>query len=503
MKEALLEGKLLRDKDLLGTIVSTNDSPSLKKIDFILENFDSNIPIQLGEFVFSIVNEHKMIFRVTNIRKVNRYYQHFEAVKEYQSHGSALNNVFPTDKWEYALVEAVPLGIIQKDNIISKPTFPPSPGDKIWKITPELLFQFIGLNKNGLNLGYISSHNIPLLIDLDRLLGKHLAVLAMSGFGKSYFISVLIEELLNRTKEDGQLSVIVLDVHGEYTYFAESKYKEHVFLIPGHYIEIPTADLNSYDFASLIPQMSPIQLRELSKLLYSKRKEKINYSLSDLIEEITNSDISRPTKDALVGWLSQLEHYNLFGKSPNPELKSIMKPGNLTIIDLSSLLSLKKKQIIAYWLATRLLELRRRNLIAPFLLILEEAHQFCPESSQESAISKSAIETIAREGRKFFALLGLVSQRPVRLSTTVLSQCNSQVILRVTNPYDLKHIGETSEGIDKSALDSITTLDVGEALIIGESVRLPTFAKIRNRTIKPSGKINSLTEAAKHYISSE
>jgi len=490
----------LLEKDLLGTIVSTNDSPSLKKFEFILESYDGDEKkIQLGQFVICNVHNKKMVSRITNIRKVNRYYQHFEAVKEYQSHGAPLSNVFPTDKWEYTLVEAVPLGIIDAD-MITKPLYPPSPGEKVWKISSELLFKFIGLTEHGLHLGYVSSHDIPLKLDIDRLLGKHLAVLAMSGFGKSYFISVLIEELLKRTKDEGQISIIILDVHGEYTYFAESRYKDRVFLIPGHYFEIPTSSLSVYDFASLAPQMSPIQLRELSKIIYQKRKKKEEYAMSDLIEEIINSEISRTTKEALVGWLSQLEHYNLFGKIPNPNLKSIVKPGHLIIVDLSSLLSLRKKQIIAYWLATRLLDLRRKNLISPFILMLEEAHQFCPESSQESALSKSAIETIAREGRKFFALLGLVSQRPVRLSTTVLSQCNSQVILRVTNPYDLKHIGETSEGIDKAALDSITTLDVGEALFIGESVRLPTFAKIRKRAITPSGKINSLSEAARQFV---
>jgi hypothetical protein len=175
----------------------------------------------------------------------------------------------------------------------------------------------------------------------------------------------------------------------------------------------------------------------------------------------------------------------------------MVKPGKITLIDLSDFISLKKKQIIVSYLAANLLFLRRRNDIPPFLLVLEEAHQFCPEGRHELALPRSRIETIAREGRKFHALLCLISQRPVKLSTTVLSQCSNQAILRCTNPYDLDHIGRSSEGIDRSSLDAITTLEVGEALFVGETVSVPTFVKIRKRYVEPSGITKTLSEAVK------
>ena len=91
------------------------------------------------------------------------------------------------------------------------------------------------------------------------------------------------------------------------------------------------------------------------------------------------------------------------------------------------------------------------------------------------------IETIAREGRKFGASLCLISQRPVNLSTTALSQCNTHIILRVTNPNDLDHIQMSSEGIDARVAKSITGLKVGEAIIVGEAVNYPVFVNIRDR----------------------
>jgi uncharacterized protein len=94
-------------------------------------------------------------------------------------------------------------------------------------------------------------------------------------------------------------------------------------------------------------------------------------------------------------------------------------------------------------------------------------------------------------------LLCLITQRPVKLSTTVLSQCSNQAILRCTNPYDLDHIGRSSEGIDRSSLDAITTLEVGEALFVGETVSVPTFVKIRKRIYSPHHLDGGLSEAIK------
>jgi DNA helicase HerA-like ATPase len=61
----------------------------------------------------------------------------------------------------------------------------------------------------------------------------------------------------------------------------------------------------------------------------------------------------------------------------------------------------------------------------------------------------------------------------------------------------LDHIGKSSEGIDRSSLDAITTLEIGEALFIGETVSVPTFVKIRQRKFEPTGLSLNLTEAVK------
>jgi len=93
----------------------------------------------------------------------------------------------------------------------------------------------------------------------------------------------------------------------------------------------------------------------------------------------------------------------------------------------------------------------------------------------------------------------LISQRPVRLSTTVLSQANTNIILRVTNPYDLEHIKQSSECITSEVAEMISSLPVGEALIVGEAVNHPIFVKIRKRRSRESAHGISLEEAARGF----
>jgi DNA helicase HerA-like ATPase len=389
-----------------------------------------------------------------------------------------------------------------------RPSFSVSPGASVRRPDEEILAPFLNLDtKNGLKLGRLSHHELDFSPSIDRLLSKHLAVLAMSGAGKSYFVSVLLEELLARTKEQGRLAVVVLDVHGEYSYLKDITAEsiglkgsridiEHV---RSSHFQIPVPSLSAEALSSFVSAMSGIQVRDLRRVISeTRKKEGGKYTLSDLAELVKADDsINRNTRDAIVGWLMNLDETGLFGVEAAPDVSSMVSPGKLTLVDLSDFISLKKKQIVASYLANELLYLRRQQKIPPFLFVIEEAHQFCPESRHELALPRAQIETIAREGRKFHALLCLVSQRPVKLSTTVLSQCSNQAVFRCTNPYDLEHIGKSSEGIDRSSLDSVTTLEVGEALFVGECVSVPTFVKIRRRRFEPKGITTSLSEAIK------
>ena len=75
----------------------------------------------------------------------------------------------------------------------------------------------------------------------------------------------------------------------------------------------------------------------------------------------------------------------------------------------------------------------------------------------------------------------MITQRPVSLSPTALSQCNTHIILRVTNPNDLDNIQKSAEGIDSNTVKNIPSLRVGEAIVVGEAVNHPLFITVRRR----------------------
>ncbi|MFX1411993.1 MAG: ATP-binding protein, partial [Promethearchaeota archaeon] len=127
------------------------------------------------------------------------------------------------------------------------------------------------------------------------------------------------------------------------------------------------------------------------------------------------------------------------------------------------------------------------------------AHQFCPEAAHSKAISKPIIEMIAREGRKFMACLCLISQRPKKLSTTALSQCNSKLVLNIKNPYDLKHLMDSSEAITQEYASMVSSLGVGEMLVMGNAVNYPVFIDIRERKYKPRFEDNSLAQVCLNW----
>ena len=500
-----------RKQNRLGTVVCTDSGPNVMEFSFVLEGSPNEVLARRGEFVSVVANQGTVMARVQDLIRTNRYYQHAEAVREYQSRGEPLRSIFPTDRWQYTIARSKVLGFWHNNRTV-RPYFAVSPGAVVRRPDEDTLAAFLKLDtKAGLRLGYLAHHDLEFAPTIDRLLGKHLAILAMSGAGKSYLVSVLLEELLMRRKEMGRLAVVVVDVHGEYTYLQKKAVEENdaakqieIEHIRGSHIQIPVHSLNAEAIGSFVADMSSIQIRDLRRVVTEIRDSfKGGYTLNDLINYVRDDEnINRNTKEALIGWLVNLEGTGLFGKQAVPDTSSIVKPGRLSLIDLSDFISLKKKQIIVSYLSRELLYLRRREEIPPFLLVLEEAHQFCPESRHELALPKPQLETIAREGRKFFALLCLISQRPVKLSTTVLSQCNNQAILRTTNPYDLEHIGRSSEGIDRASLNAITTLEVGEALFVVEMVSAPTFVKIRKRSFDPSETISGLSEAIKKADSS-
>jgi len=129
-----------------------------------------------------------------------------------------------------------------------------------------------------------------------------------------------------------------------------------------------------------------------------------------------------------------------------------------------------------------------RDKRKPMALVCDEAHLYLPKKDEKNPVEQRAVENfekIAKEGRKYGVALLIVSQRPSDVSPTILSQCNNVVALRLTNGDDQatvkKLMPESLEGL----MDTLPILDIGEALVVGDAVLLPSRIRIHPPKEKP------------------
>jgi hypothetical protein len=146
------------------------------------------------------------------------------------------------------------------------------------------------------------------------------------------------------------------------------------------------------------------------------------------------------------------------------------------------------QDVVVARLTEELFKDRKAGKIPPFLFVVEEAHNYCPEHGIGHAVSSSMLRTVASEGRKFGMGLCVVSQRPAKIDKNIISQCNTNIILKVTNPNDLKAIIQSVEGLTSQTYDEIQRLPIGVALISGASIQIPILVEIRTRETDHGGK---------------
>lgn len=184
---------------------------------------------------------------------------------------------------------------------------------------------------------------------------------------------------------------------------------------------------------------------------------------------------------------------NLLGFTPKKE-------SNITIIDLSGVpfevlsitVSLISRLIFEYGYIYKKLRCienpeEKINNDAPILLVYEEAHKYVPNSDlSKYRSSKLSIERIAKEGRKYGVTLLLASQRPSEISETIFAQCNNFIAMRLTNPVDQAYVRKLLPDSLGSLIDKMTSFKQGEALLVGESIILPSIVQIEPCSIAPS-----------------
>ncbi|WP_017415090.1 ATP-binding protein [Clostridium tunisiense] len=180
---------------------------------------------------------------------------------------------------------------------------------------------------------------------------------------------------------------------------------------------------------------------------------------------------------------------------------------NVTIIDLSGVpfevLSITVSLIsrLMFECGYYLKQLNGKDCVAPLLLVYEEAHKYVPKlKDTKYNSSRISIERIAKEGRKYGVTLAIVSQRPSEISETIFSQCSNFVVMRLTNPQDQGYVKRLLPDSLGTVTDTLPSLGSGEAILIGDSVVMPSIIKVERCSPEPeSNDINYLQEWKKTW----
>ncbi|MEM0473650.1 MAG: ATP-binding protein, partial [Candidatus Aenigmatarchaeota archaeon] len=367
------------------------------------------------------------MFEVTGIiRKMD-----FVATKDPERHWvlGRIDDIIQQETQTTATVSVI--GYADKD-AVKMPRMPFKPNTFVYKADDGLIKRVLGLKNNGLYVGLLDgSEKLKVYMDPKLLMTKHLAILAKSGFGKSYLAGTILEEFM-----ENEIPAVVIDPHGEYLTLRnpnkkqdELKYMPLFEITPKGYakeIELYCLDKNLTEGArrlklrgklthqeilDMLPfKLSPTQL----SIIYTavSDSEKQEYTLDELKREVMKN--KSPSKWTVIPVLDLLKSTGLFDTFGYANPWDLVKKGKISIINLKGI-EPDIQQLVVYKLAKDLFHARKMNRIPPFMFIIEEAHNFAPERGFGEAISSRIIRTIASEGRKFGMGLGVITQRPARI----------------------------------------------------------------------------------------
>jgi hypothetical protein len=397
---------------------------------------------------------------------------------------------------------------------------------------------FVKFRKQGYAVGSLAADpSIDVCFDPAALFGRHFAVLGQSGAGKSWAVANLLQRAV---KTMPNAHVVLLDLHGEYSWKDRNGMQQHAFdektvrYIDARELEIPYWLMTFAELVDLLIDRSDASassqiafLRDSVFDLRNKANKHLNighisidspvyFSLPELYNYFEEANKMTANfgkeKGPLAGLFDQFlmrlqsrmndTRYNFLLK-PEKRTSSETLPGllrdfvglgdpkcQITIIDLSSV-PFDVRPVVTAQIGRLAFEFNYWNpeyKEFPLLLVCEEAHAYIPrEHGTQFEGTRYSMERIAREGRKYGVGLAVVSQRPHELSETVLAQCATFLCLRLSNPDDQDYVRDLVPEAERDFIDILTSLGQGEAMAMGLALPLPT----RMQLFKPDPVPNS------------
>ncbi|MFV8829524.1 ATP-binding protein [Alkalihalobacterium sp. APHAB7] len=413
---------------------------------------------------------------------------------------------------EIKLVELSVVGSIDERQKFSRGVEQlPTIACEAYLLTGEQINTIMGINNEDKKFFKVGKRSMrgagDVYLDLDKLLGRHAAILGTTGSGKSSTLSTIIQSIL---RDYPYPRIMIFDIHDEYKNAFSGQWSNRVNSIKWSEFSLPYWFLDLDEFLAIYyPDAGGTQKMNIKTFIEELKQETVSENLRDkisvdspvffdidkLIEKI-ESEISSLTPSKQDPWnklLLKLQSINndsryYFLKNTKEDQLSLSNYFSrllgiiedtqtyVTVLDLSGLPAEVRSICVGvlgrlcfdfkYW------DMDPENL--PLALVLEEAHSYIPEESSSSySLCLERIEKIAKEGRKYGLSLLVVTQRPSNVSPTVLSQCGTFIALRLTSDLDQNKVKRILPDTIGNQSNVLPGLRDREALVTGDAVLLP------------------------------
>ncbi|MDY3562680.1 ATP-binding protein [Gemmata sp. JC673] len=454
--------------------------------------------------------------RVTNITRYNPFFP-YEAAQELAEEGLNLRDTILSDSRDQLEATVLILGCTPPDNAktVFPLTYPVQPAATVFYPPAAWAKELLAGSLTGtpLQVGtLIARSDVDVNLSADRLVSRHLAILAMTGGGKTVAARRILRELIV-----AGYPILIFDPHGDYLGFSQKQalFADRKIKLFFPYLTMSAGSRSIVEklIAKMTQGISDPQREYIAELMAGIEpragtpvRQYIGSLLAELGSRISAPRDKRqlPTMYAVRRALNQVDQYlsrmeltndrmratfarkGLTGfdqlPDPNGSPEQIIAPKQVSILYLGGYDQLTQCTIVSI-LMESLFEHRAAmtDAIPPFATFIEEAHTFIPSNREgaEDAPSVDTLRKVITEGRKFGTGLVLITQRPSRVDETILSQCNSFLVLRLVNPKDHSFVRSVMENMSDADARLLPGFGPGQGIVSGQAVRFPLLVQIR------------------------
>jgi DNA helicase HerA-like ATPase len=397
-------------------------------------------------------------------------------------------------------------------------------------------------SEDTIKVGHLTQDkSIEAKIDLEKLISRHFAVVGSTGVGKSTSVSLILRKIIERRSD---LRVVILDPHNEFT----AAFPEQSVVKDSRTLSLPFWLFNFDEFAEVVFRgQKGLEVEgELLRDFVAEAKERhdderdnvarlkklrsnngytadspVPYRLDDLFKVIDErlgqldgkheKPAIKALRDRLAAIVRDPRFGFMFGQAMTggdrmtQVLADIFRvPHNgrqISIVDMSALPAEVMNSVVS--VISRLvydLAVSSQGAVQT-LLVCEEAHRYVPADHDAGFFPvRQAIARIAKEGRKYGAYLGVVTQRPSEIDPSILSQCNTVFAMRLANQADQKIIGGAMTNGAQTSVNFLSSIANRECIAFGEALKTPmrmTFESIGQAQL-PGSHIHEVRKAVRN-----